>query len=75
MSSFTADEMRQKSISGLRVLGDHVLSPEWPRTLGTPFAWSVSTTTNQRISLPVLLPNPGDASHDVGVHDVARHLG
>ncbi|HXU61786.1 MAG TPA: hypothetical protein VN962_08810 [Polyangia bacterium] len=66
LSSFTSDEMRQKSISDTRVLGDYVLVSGADTSLGSPFAWSVSTTTNQRISLPVLAPSPGDASTTSG---------
>ena len=57
-SSFTASELSQSVLSGFQVLGDYVLISGLAQNLNNPFAWSVSTTTNQRITLPVLLPNP-----------------
>lgn len=66
LSSFTADDLRQNSILGIQVLGDYVLVSGLATNVNNPFAWSVSTTTNQRSVLPVLLPSPGDPSTTSG---------
>lgn len=58
--SFTEAELRQKLLTGIQVLGDYVLVYGRDTISDTPFAWSVSTRTNQRSTLPVLLPKPGD---------------
>jgi hypothetical protein len=60
LSSFTADEVRQDSISGIQVLGDYVLVSGLVTNGNNPFAWSVSTKSNLRGVLPVLLPGPSD---------------
>lgn len=62
LSSFTSDEMRLKSITDTRVLGDYVLVSGVVTNTTTAFAWSISTTTNQRISVPIPQPSPSDAS-------------
>jgi DNA-binding beta-propeller fold protein YncE len=64
--SFTEAEVRQKQISGIQVLGDYVLVYGMDTTVSTPFAWSVSTRTNRRSALPVLLSNPGDPTPTSG---------
>jgi hypothetical protein len=64
--SFTEAEVRQKPMSGIQVLGDYVLVYGMGTTFNTPFAWSVSTRTNQRSALPVLLPNLGDPTPTSG---------
>ncbi|HEY7373938.1 MAG TPA: hypothetical protein VIF57_17390, partial [Polyangia bacterium] len=66
LSSFTAADFGQNSISGIQPLGDYVLISGLATNLNTPFAWSVSMTTNQRSVLPVLLPNPGDPAISSG---------
>ena len=59
-SSFTTAELSQSAISGIQPLGDYLLIYGLAQNINNPFAWSVSTTTNQRSNLPVLLPSPGD---------------
>jgi len=63
--SFTDAEVRQKSI-GVQALGDDVLVSGTDSISGTPYAWSVSTRTNQRTELPVLLANPGETTPSPG---------
>lgn len=64
--SFTAAELNQKAIGGIRALGDDVLVYGTDSISSTPFAWSVSTKTNQRSTLPVLLPNAGEPTPTSG---------
>ena len=59
-SSFTSQELSQSAITGFQVLGGYVLISGLAQNINNPFAWAISTTTNQRTNLPVLLPSAGD---------------
>lgn len=59
--SFTPEEMRVRPVSGTYVVGDQVLVYSQATNLNNAYAWSVSTTTNQRSVVPVLLPGPGES--------------